>query len=379
MTVDTTYLSIDLDALDENLHNLRTKSGCKLLAVLKADAYGHGAVPLAKHLQSQVDFFGVSCMAEAMELHRAGIRTPILIFSNVPQQAYPQLVSAGIRPTIFTYEDALALSAEAVRQGVTAPFHFAIDTGMSRIGFQPDEESAALCCQIARLPGLCAEGLFTHYATADEEDLRRAQAQHALLERFLTLLDFAIPLVHISNSAGILNFSQHHQMVRAGIAMYGHHPSPATEDTLVLKPVLSWHSRIRFIKTLPAGRQISYGGTFTTTAPTRVATIPVGYADGYCRSLSGRYYVLIHGKKAPILGRVCMDQMMVDVSAIPEANTDDPVVLLGKSGNEEITLEDISTQSDRLHYEFLCNLHRRIPRYYLQGGKVVDTFHSLPT
>lgn len=382
LNFDTTYLAIDLDALDRNFAAIRQKAGCRVMAVIKADAYGHGAVPIARQLDRQADFLGVSCAAEAMELHRAGIQTPILILGHTPPSAYPALVAAGIRPAIFRLDDAEALSAEAVRQGVTAPFHFAIDTGMSRIGFQADEEGAQLCARIAGLPGLYAEGLFSHYATADEADLSRAQAQGQLYKRFLALLEergVQIPLPHISNSGGILNFSGHYAMVRAGIILYGCYPSDQVDpEKLPVSPLLSWHSRISYVKTLPAGREVSYGGTYTTTAPTRIATVPVGYADGYRRSLSNRFHVLIHGQKAPILGRVCMDQLMVDVTHIPEAKEDDPVVLIGKSGDASICLDEISQAAGVINYEFLCSLHRRLPRYYLRGGQVVDTLHYLP-
>lgn len=382
MKFDTTYLAIDLDAIDQNLAAIRQKAGCRVMAVIKADAYSHGAVPLAKHLDGRADFFGVANIAEAIELHRSGIKTPILILGHTPRSAYPELVAAGIRPSIFRLDDAEALSAEAVRQGVTVPFHFAIDTGMSRIGFQADEEGADLCARIARLPGLRAEGLFSHYATSDEADLSRAQAQGQLYGQFIGLLKdrgVEIPLLHMSNSGGIMNFSQHHAMVRAGIVLYGCYPSDEVDpEKLPILPVLSWHSRITHLKTLPAGREVGYGGTYTTTAPTRIATIPVGYADGYRRSLSSQFHVLVCGKKAPILGRVCMDQFMVDVTHIPEAKEDDPVVLIGQSGSEAITLDAISKAAGVIPYEFLCSLHQRLPRYYLRGGQVVDTLHYLP-
>ena len=382
MKFDTTYLAIDLDGLDENLRCIRTKAGCGVLAVVKADAYGHGAVPMARYMENKVDFFGVSSIAEAMELHRAHIKKPILILGYTPQQAYPELVASGIRPAIFRYDDALALSAEAEKQGVTAPFHFAIDTGMSRLGFQADEESAHLCARIARLPGLQAEGLFSHYATADEADLTRAEAQMALFDRFveqLSCLGVRPPLVHMSNSAGIMNFSRQYHMVRGGLVLYGHYPSDAlVPEKLPVRPVLSWHSRISYLKTLPAGREVGYGGTYTTTAPTRIATVPVGYADGYRRALSGKFHVLVCGRRAPILGRVCMDQLMVDVTHIPEAQMGEPVVLMGKSGSQEITLDEISQAAGVINYEFLCNLHQRLPRYYLRGGQVMDSLHYLP-
>ena len=382
MKFDTTYLAIDLDAMDCNLSAIRQKAGCKVMAVIKADAYGHGAVPVARHLENKADFFGVANIAEAMELRRSGIQTPILILGHTPRRAYPELIENHIRPTLFRLDDALALSEEAARLGVTVPFHFAVDTGMSRIGFQADEEGADLCAQIAALPGLQAEGLFSHYATSDEADLTRAQAQGALFDRFLEMLSqrgVKPELVHLSNSGGIMNFSRHYNMVRAGIILYGCYPSGDVDSTkLPILPVLSWHSHITFVKTLPAGREVGYGGTYTTTAPTRIATIPVGYADGYRRSLSGKFHVLIRGQKAPILGRVCMDQFMVDVTHIPEARADDEVVLIGQSGEETITLDEISQAAGVINYEFLCSLHQRLPRYYLKNGNLVDTLHYLP-
>lgn len=379
---DTTYLAIDLDVIDENFARVREKAPGKILTIVKADAYGYGAVPMARYLESRSDFFGVAYISEAVELRRAGIQKPILILGHTPQSAYPELVRLQIRPTIFRYDDALALSEEAVRQGVTAPFHFAIDTGMSRIGFQAEEESADLCVRIAGLPGLYAEGMFSHYATADEADLTRAQAQAALFDRFIAMLKargLEIPLIHLSNSAGLMNFSRHYNMVRAGVVIHGIYPSGQVEPSkLPIRPALSWHSRITYLKTLPAGRQIGYGGTYTTTAETRVATIPVGYADGYRRGLTGKFYVLVCGQKAPILGRVCMDQIMVDVTHIPQAQMGSEVVLIGKSGSEEITMHQISQAAGVVHYEFMCSLHHRMPRYYIKGGKVVDTLHYLP-
>ena len=382
MIFDTTYLAIDLDVIDENFAQVRQKTGCKILTIVKADAYGFGAVPMAKYLESRSDFFGVAYVSEAVELRRAGITIPILILGHTPRSAYPELIRQNIRPAIFRLDDAQALSEEAVRQGVTTPIHFAIDTGMSRIGFQADEEGADLCARVAKLPGLQVEGLFSHYATADEADLTRAEAQGRRLDAFLELLKqrhVEIPIVHMSNSAALMNFAKQYNMVRAGVVIHGIYPSSDTEPAkLPIKPALSWHSRITLLKTLPAGREIGYGGTYTTTKPTRVATVPVGYADGYRRGLTGKFYVLIHGKRAPILGRVCMDQIMVDVTDIPEAQADDEVVLLGRSGDEEITMYDISRAAGVVHYEFMCSLHHRMPRYYIKGGKVVDTLHYLP-
>ena len=316
-----------------------------------------------------------------MELRRAGLYNPILILGHTPVSAYPALVQAEIRPTIYHYEDAAALSQAALQEGKTAAFHLAVDTGMSRIGFQATPEDADVCARIARLPGLFAEGLFSHFATADCADLSRARNQAALFDAFYDMLKdrgVEIPIRHLNNSAGLMNFDNHYEMVRAGIVLYGMYPSDEVDPSLLtIRPALQWLSRVTHVKTLPAGREISYGGTYVTSGTTRVATVPVGYADGYRRSLSGRFYVLIRGRKAPILGRVCMDQMMVDVTDIPGVQLGDPVVLVGRSGSEEITVETIAAAADSFNYEFVCGISRRVPRIYSRAGKTVHSVHYL--
>ena len=317
MNFDSTRVKIDLDAIEANFDAILEKAAVPVMAVIKADAYGHGAIQVARLLQNKCAFFGVSSMLEAMELRQAGLSTPILILGHTPVNAFPTAIVHGIRPAIFHYEDAIALSEAAVHLGKTSPFHFAVDTGMSRIGFQATEEAADLCAKIAALPGLEAEGLFSHFATADCADLSRAKQQAERFDRFDAMLKargVVIPIRHLDNSAGLMNFECHYDMVRSGIVTYGMYPSgEVSPELLELKPALQWLSRVTHVKTLPAGREISYGGTYVTQKETRVATVPVGYADGYRRSLSGKFYVLIHGKRAPILGRICMDQMMVDV------------------------------------------------------------------
>ena len=381
MQFDNTQLLIDLDAIEGNLEAVREKTGKLVMAVIKADAYGHGAVQVARRLEKKCAFFGVSSILEAMELRQAGISIPILILGYTPVRAFPTAVKQGIRPTIFHYDDAAALSRAAVEAGVCAPFHFAVDTGMSRIGFQATREDAAVCARIAALPGLRAEGLFSHFATADCADLTRARQQaerFAAFDGYLKELGVEIPIRHLDNSAGLMNFCSPYEMVRSGIVTYGMYPSDEVDPTLLgLTPALSWVSRVTHIKLLPPGRQISYGGTCTTTAPTMVATVPVGYADGYRRSLSGRFYVLIHGKRAPILGRVCMDQMMVDVTAIPETALGDPVTLVGADGPERITVEQIAAAADSFNYEFVCGISRRVPRVYRSGGQKISVVRYL--
>ena len=366
---------IDLDAIGHNIAAVKARVNAPVMAIIKADAYGHGAVELARYLDDSCAFFGVSSILEALELRQAGIQKPILILGYTPESAFPDAIRQHIRPTIFRYEDGLALSQAAQALGMTAQFHFAVDTGMSRIGFQVTQEDADLCAKIAALPCLEAEGLFSHFATADCADLTRARhqaAQFAEFDRMLKDRGLVIPLRHLDNSAGLMNFGCEYEMVRSGIVTYGMYPSDEVDPNLLdLRPALRWESRITHLKTLEPGREIGYGGTYTTTRPTRVATIPVGYADGYRRNLSGKFYVLIRGKKAPILGRICMDQMMVDVTEIPEAQQNDVVVLVGRSGEARITVEEIAAQGDSFNYEFVCGISRRVPRVYLSGGEVV--------
>ena len=381
MDFDNTWVKIDLSAIEANIDAVAAKANVPVMAVIKADAYGHGAVPIARLLEKKCAFFGVSSMLEAMELRSAGIRLPILILGATPDDAYPLAVREDIRPAIFTWESACALSRAAAAQGKTARLHFAVDTGMSRIGLQVTEEAADLCARIAALPGLVCEGLFSHFATADETDLTRARAQAARFADFDAMLKargLKIPIRHLNNSAGVMNFSEHYDMVRSGIVTYGLYPSSEVDPgDLPLQPALSWYSRVTHVKTLPAGREISYGGTFVTTRDTRVATVAVGYADGYRRSLSGKFYVLIRGRKAPILGRVCMDQLMVDVTDIPDAAAGDTVTLAGRDGKERITIEELAAAAGSFNYETVCGISRRVPRVYLRDGQCVGSVHYL--
>ena len=381
MDFDSTRVKIDLDAIASNMDAIREKAGVPVMAVVKADAYGHGAVQVARLLQDKCAFFCVSSILEAMELRQAGLSTPILILGHTPADAFPTAIREGIRPTIYRMEDALALSKAAQFLELPARFHFAVDTGMSRIGFQVTEEDADVCARIANLPGLYAEGLFSHFATADCADLSRAEQQAERFAEFDGMLrrrGVKVPIRHLNNSAGLMNFATPYEMVRSGIITYGMYPSDEVDPGLLaLRPALQWLSRVTHVKTLPAGREISYGGTYVTKADTVVATIPVGYADGYRRNLSGKFYVLIRGQKAPILGRICMDQMMVDVTHIPGAAVGDQVTLVGSDGGETIAMEEISAQADSFNYEFVCGISRRVPRQYVQGGKTVHSVHYL--
>ena len=374
------YVTVDLDAILHNFRLLKDKAKGNILAVVKADAYGHGAVPVAKLLEAECDWFGVASAAEALELRNAGIQTPILILGHINPAAFPAIVAADVRPTIFSLADGQALSQEAIRQGKVAKFHFAVDTGMRRIGVQATEEDADLCAQIAALPGIQAEGVFSHFATADEEDLSATRQQAAAFGQFCQMLEdrgLKGLIRHLDNTAGILNFGCHYDMVRAGISLYGLAPSQSLADTLPLKPAMQWYAQVSHVKTVAAGEPVSYGGHYVTTQPTKIATVSAGYADGYRRSLSGKFYVLIHGQKAPILGRVCMDQFMVDVTHIPQVVPGDQVVLMGTDNNETISAETLGNAAESFHYEQICDISRRVSRIYLQGGKQVAIVNYL--
>jgi len=379
--IDNSCAVIDLDVVAENYRAIARKAGVPVMAIIKANAYGHGAVQIARKLKDICGFFGVATIVEALELRRAGITASVLVLGQTPPEAFPIAVAEGIRLAIFRYEDALALSEAAQAAGKEVPFHLCVDTGMSRIGFQVTEEEADICAKLCRLPGLVPEGMFSHFATADAEELTRASAQAERFDAFDRMLKsrgVEIKLRHLDNSAGIVRFENHYEMVRAGIILYGLYPSREVDlSGLDLRPVLDWSTRIVLIKTLEAGREISYGGTFSTTRPTRVATVPVGYADGYRRSLSGKFYVLIHGQQAPILGRICMDQFMVDVTDIPDAQVGDQVVLVGKDGEQTITMDAIGEAAGTIGYEFACGIDRRVFRVYRENGETVQTVRHL--
>ena len=383
MELSNTWVNIDLNAIAANFLAVQQKAGdAQVCAVIKADAYGHGAVAVAKHLQTVgADFFAVSSVAEAAELRQAGIDDPILLLGHTPTALYRQVVEYGLRPAIFDLEEARMLSEMTAQVGRSARIHLAVDTGMSRVGFQPTAESADICAQIAKLPGLMVEGLFTHFARADEADPAEACRQTALFAEFSKMLQargVRIPLRHVDNSAGVMHFGCQYDMVRAGIVLYGLYPSEQMDKTqLPLIPAMQWETAVSHVKELPPGRAISYGGTFVTQRPTVVATVPAGYADGYRRSLSGKFYVLIRGKKAPILGRICMDQFMVDVTDIPGVKTGDRVVLMGTDGEETITAETIAQAAQSFPYEQVCDISRRVTRVYYKDGKKCQSVNYL--
>ena len=368
-----TWADISLDNLNHNYQQLRAKipSGCRLLGVVKADAYGHGAVPVASYLENQVDYFATATIEEAVELRENGISAPILILGYVSPSQYGDLVEYDITQTIDSYAQALALEKEAARQNRKAKAHLAVDTGMTRIGFQVTEHDADEAAKIADLPHIELEGMFTHFSCADQEDKTYCSMQMEKYDKMTALLaerGVTIPLRHICNSAGIMEFDDHRfEMVRSGIITYGIYPSEKVKkERLDLIPALSWKSHVIHVKEVGPGIGVSYGATYVTEKPmTRIATVSAGYADGYPRLLScGKGVVEIHGKACPVLGRVCMDQMMVDVTDIPDVQVEDVVTLVGTDGDETITIEEIANPAARFDYEMLCDISSRVTRVY---------------
>lgn len=378
-----TYVKVDLDAIEYNVNNIleRIDNKSKLLIVVKADSYGHGSVEISRFLQDKCDFFGIACVDEAMELVEAGIDKPLLVLGYVSPSEYETVVKYDIRIPIFTYENALALSAEAERQSKIIPFHFCVDTGMSRIGFQVNEENADMCRKITELPNIKAEGLFSHFATADESDLTKTYKQLELFKEFNKMLSdrgMNITIKHLNNSAGIMMIDDCFDMVRSGIVTYGLYPSEDVDKSrLSLKPAMEWKTHISYVKKLEAGREISYGGTYVTEKATVVATVPVGYADGYPRCLSNIGRVIVNGHYANIIGRVCMDQFMIDVTDIPDVKVEDEVTLVGTDGDAVLTMEEISNHAHSFNYELPCKIARRVPRVYYRNGKIVKTVKNI--
>lgn len=372
---------VDLDAAVENMEQMRKKlcPETKMLAVIKANGYGHGAVQIAKKLEGlkYVSGYAVATVEEALQLKRNGLYKPILILGYTFPDCYSELVDQDIRPAVFRMDMARELSEEALRQGKVLHIHIKVDTGMSRIGISPDDVGLEFVRQVAELKGLNIEGIFTHFARADEKDKSNALQQFKrftdFVERVEKELSLQIPLKHCANSAAIMELPETQMdLVRAGISLYGLWPSEEMDKSgISLYPLFSLYSHIVYIKTVPAGTPVSYGGTYVTEKKQRIATIPVGYGDGYPRGLSGKGEVLIRGKRAPILGRVCMDQFIVDVTEIPEAENGDLVTLIGGDGNERITMEELGELSGRFNYELACDLGSRIPRVYRDRGQIV--------
>ena len=380
-TYSRVYAKIDLDAIAYNMEQMKQniRPETKVMAVIKADGYGHGAVQIAEMMErwNYIWGFAVATLDEAVVLRTEGIQKPILVLGCVFPDQYMEMLKHEIRMNIYTEEMAESISRMAAREGKTAYMHIKLDTGMSRLGFGINEQSAETIKRISKMPNVNMEGIFTHFTKADEKDKSFTKKQ---IQEFVWMTErlkeknVRFTYEHCSNSAGIIDVPEaNFDIVRAGISTYGLYPSEEVDKTNVkLKPVLALKSHVAFVKEIERGTPVSYGGTFVAKEKMKIATIPVGYADGYPRSLSNKGYVLIRGKKAPILGRVCMDQFMVDVTQIEGVSFGDKVTMIGKDGNEILPVEVLSELSGRFNYEFVCDLGKRIPRVYVRDGKIAE-------
>ena len=365
----TNVCEIDLEAIRNNVRVMRAHiaGDAKLMAVVKADAYGHGAIPVARAaLQAGAQALAVAIPEEGIELREAGFDVPILVLGAIEPQAAEAVVRHELMQTVFEEGSVRALSAAGEKLGRDAQVHIKLDTGMNRIGLRDADEVRALVRLIDALSGIRLTGCFTHMATADGDDSAGTLAQ---LSRFETLCgaireEHPEPITrHAANTASIFRYPQAHMdMVRGGIALYGYPPVPEAQG---LRPAMRWSARAVMVKEIAPGERVGYGGTFEAVRPTRVMTVPVGYADGYSRALSGRGCVLVRGKRAPILGRVCMDQIMVDVTDIPGVQAGDEVVLLGAQGTDCIDAQEMADWLGTISYEVLCSPSRRVPRVYV--------------
>ncbi len=380
-TYSRVFARIDLDAIAYNMEQMKRnlEAGTKIMAVIKADGYGHGAVQIAQMLE-QMDYiwgFAVATLDEAVVLRTEGIQKPILVLGCVFPDQYMEMLKHDIRMNVYTEEMAESISQMAAREGMTAHMHIKLDTGMSRLGFDVNESSIDAIQRIHALKNVSMEGIFTHFAKADEVDKtfthKQIQAFRWMVQR-LKERGVVFAYEHCANSAAIIDVKEaNFDLVRSGISTYGLYPSEDVQkENVRLKPAMTLKSHVAFVKEIEAGTSVSYGGTFVSADKMKIATIPVGYADGYPRNLSNIGYVLIRGKKAPIVGRVCMDQFMVDVTQIEGVSFGDKVTLIGKDGNEWITVEDLAALSGRFNYEFVCDLGKRIPRVYVKDGKVSE-------
>ncbi|MBU5463086.1 alanine racemase [Anaerotignum sp. MSJ-24] len=372
---------IDLDALEYNIKSIRKKTpeGTGIIGVIKADAYGHGSVEVAQVLlENGADWFAVAVVDEGLNLRKHGINAPILLLGYTPELRFEDVINNGFIQTMYSYEMAEKLSKTAVRLGKTAVVHIKIDTGMGRIGYRVNDEAADEIVRISKLPGIEVNGMFTHFAASDEADKAYTNMQ---FERFMKMdkmlkdRGLNIPVRHAANSAAIMDIdSMMLNMVRPGIILYGAYPSDeVVKENLDLRPVMSIKTHVSFVKEVEKGDCISYGRTYTAPDKRKIATIPVGYADGFIRAYAKDGKVLIKGKFAPIVGRICMDQFMVDVTDIDDVKINDEVVLMGTQGENSITADDIAKALNTINYEVFCTLSKRVPRQYIRNGKVTET------
>ena len=368
------WVEISLENLRHNCRIAKQLAGehVKVAAVVKANGYGHGAVEVSKAcLEAGADYLAVAMLSEAMVLREAGFTCPILILGWTPEEGYETAIQHDIAMALYNEQEAECLNQKALNLGKTAKVHLKLDTGMSRIGVQADEKGLTTAQKILSLPGIVTEGMFSHFSKADEADKAFALGQVETFQRFAKQLEertgTRIPIYHMAGSAGTIDISEgHFDMVRPGIMLYGYQPSDEMHHIADLKPALTWKARVAHIKTLTAGRLIGYNGTFELQQDTLVATIPVGYADGYNRLLSNNGYVICRGKKLPIIGKVCMDQFMVDASELPDLQPGDEIILLGEADGVSISVTEMAHHLHTIEHEITCGIAARVPRVYIE-------------
>lgn len=374
------WAEINLDNLAHNIRQVRknTKEGVLVTAVVKANAYGHGAVRAAKtFLENGADRLAVATLSEAIELRKGNIDVPILVLGYTPISQYPQVLEFDIIQTIYNYKDAQTLSQAALELGKTGTIHIKVDSGMGRIGFLPLEESVEEIIKISKLPNIEIEGIYTHFAKADEKDKSYTRLQY---ERFSKVVDqleergLSIPIKHVSNSAAIIDLPEYNlNMVRAGIMIYGFYPSDEVlKDKIDLKPAMTLKAKISNVKRVPKGTGISYGQIYVTERESKIATIPIGYADGFTRLLSTKAEAFIKGKRVPVVGRICMDQCMLDVTEVPDVKVGDEVVLFGYGEEGYPHADELAQKLGTINYEIVCMVGRRVPRVYIENGQIVE-------
>lgn len=369
------YVEVDLDCIRQNVKTYLSllKPDTRLMAIVKADAYGHGAVPVARAAtEAGARWLGVALTQEAAQLRDAGFRQPILVLGYADPQDYGYMVRQQIRPAIYTLEQGLAFGDAARAAGIRAPIHLKVDTGMGRLGFLPGEEALQEILQLARHPHIEIEGLFTHFAKADENDQTSVKGQAALFKQFAGQIKdrgLAIPICHCANTAAAMKLPEAHMdMIRLGIGLYGLYPSEDSKQWgIQLAEAISLKSCLSHVKAVPAGTSLSYGHTWTASRPSVIGTVPIGYADGVSRHLSNRGAALVDGRRVPMVGRVCMDQLMLDLTGLPGMKPGQPVVLLGRQGAERIPVDEAAGLLNTINYEIVCDLSCRLPRRYVNA------------
>jgi len=372
------WMEVNLDNLAYNIRQIKNniKAPASIMGIVKADGYGHGAVEISRVLLEEgVQRLGVAVLDEGIALRQEGIDVPILVLGYTPPQLFDKVLEHRITPTLYNYQDALRLSELASKNGSSVKVHLKLDTGMGRIGMIPGQDSLDMVSNIYALPGIKIEGIFTHFSVADEKDKTYTREQFKKFTGFVNALKergIDIPLRHAGNSAASIDLPETHlDMVRPGVILYGLYPSDEVEKgKLSLKPLASLKTVISHVKTVPSGTSVGYGRKYISAGERVIATLPIGYADGYTRLLSGKASVLVHGTRAPLAGNICMDQCMIDVTGIDGVKVGDEVVLMGSQGEETITAEELASLLGTINYEIVCLIGKRVPRVYIKDGKV---------